>query len=527
MSIHKVQRKNARSAYAVRWVDEAGRHRSRRFDRKADAEKWELEVRNRKQTGDLISFDGGRVSLAEFGREWFSSYAKDHLSPETRKAYAGVWDRHILPPLGGHSLRRLYADPQLIHQFATDLAADGTGPEAIKKCLTLLQGVLQRAVEWNRIPDNPVRKIRKPTNKNKRQAIVMAPATVEALRAILVRDDRLGDATLISVLAYAGLRPGEALALRWKHIATKSIVVEGAVSNGRHKDTKTGKVRSVRLLAPLADDLRAWRAASTHDTDDDLIFPRPNGEAWSTEDWKNWTNRVFQRTCLEAGLGRYVKRTVNGNTQCSWRASNGTDAGPRPYDLRHSFVSLLIHEGSSIVEVAANAGHSATMTLNTYGHVIAEFDPTDRRPAHEQIAKARRGDLRVSCPFLPRGEIEPSDGEEKPLPEQGFLCKPSVGFEPTTPSLPWKVHGVGIRSPPAKKLGWLTRSSSSCLAASRTISTSSDPMSSCSRRENSSNASNASSMARMSLLPSRRSYVTMKCVMRSPALSIVPPNSLP
>jgi len=445
MSIHKVQRKNARSAYAVRWVDEAGRHRSRRFDRKADAEKWELEVRKRKQTGDLISFDGGRVSLAEFGREWFSSYAKDHLSPETRKAYAGVWDRHILPPLGGHSLRRLYADPQLIQQFATDLAADGTGPEAIKKCLTLLQGVLQRAVEWNRIPDNPVRKIRKPTNKNKRQAIVMAPTTVEALRAILVRDDRLGDATLISVLAYAGLRPGEALALRWKHIATKSIVVEGAVSNGRHKDTKTGKVRSVRLLAPLADDLRAWRAASTNDTDDDLVFPRPNGETWSTEDWKNWTNRVFQRTCLEAGLGRYVKRTVNGNTQRSWRASNGTDAGPRPYDLRHSFVSLLIHEGSSIVEVAANAGHSATMTLNTYGHVIAEFDPTDRRPAHEQIAQARRGDLRVSCPFLAPADSAPPDEEEKPPPERGFSCKPSVGFEPTTPSLPWKCSTPELR----------------------------------------------------------------------------------
>jgi len=40
-------------------------------------------------------------------------------------------------------------------------------------------------------------------------------AKVEAIRASLLRSDRFGDATLDSVLAYAGLRPGEALALTW------------------------------------------------------------------------------------------------------------------------------------------------------------------------------------------------------------------------------------------------------------------------------------------------------------------------
>ncbi len=46
----------------------------------------------------------------------------------------------------------------------------------------------------------------------------------------------------------------------------------------------------------------------------------------------------------------------------------------RPYDLRHSFVSLLIHEGRlSIVEIARQLGHSPTMALDTYGHVIANL----------------------------------------------------------------------------------------------------------------------------------------------------------
>ena len=50
---------------------------------------------------------------------------------------------------------------------------------------------------------------------------------------------------------------------------------------------------------------------------------------------------------------------------------------------------LLIHEGVSIVEVAAQAGHSPQTCLARYAHVFAEFDPTDRRPAEEVIREAR------------------------------------------------------------------------------------------------------------------------------------------
>ena len=53
---------------------------------------------------------------------------------------------------------------------------------------------------------------------------------------------------LVSVLAYAGLRPGEALALRWRHIGQRTITVEQAVSFGEMKNTKTNSSRTVRLL---------------------------------------------------------------------------------------------------------------------------------------------------------------------------------------------------------------------------------------------------------------------------------------
>ena len=63
---------------------------------------------------------------------------------------------------------------------------------------------------------------------------------------------------------------------------------------------------------------------------------------------------------------------------------------PRPYDLRHSFASLLIHEGRhSIVEIAAQLGHNPTTCLSSYAHVIAELQEAPRVPAEQQIRLAR------------------------------------------------------------------------------------------------------------------------------------------
>ena len=64
---------------------------------------------------------------------------------------------------------------------------------------------------------------------------------------------------LVSLLAYAGLRPGEALALRWRHIGERTINVEQSVSFGEMKNTKTNSSRTVRLLVPLAFQCAAFQ----------------------------------------------------------------------------------------------------------------------------------------------------------------------------------------------------------------------------------------------------------------------------
>ena len=53
--------------------------------------------------------------------------------------------------------------------------------------------------------------------------------------------------------------------------------------------------------------------------------------------------------------------------------------------------SSLLAEGRNPLEVAAQLGHSPTMTLETYGHLIEELRDTPSQSAEELIRMARQG----------------------------------------------------------------------------------------------------------------------------------------
>jgi integrase len=66
-----------------------------------------------------------------------------------------------------------------------------------------------------------------------------------------------------------------------------------------------------------------------------------------------------------------------------------------PYGLRHSYASLRIHEGASIIEVAEELGHSPQMTVGTYAHVMDELRAAPRLLAQAEIAKRGSGSKRT------------------------------------------------------------------------------------------------------------------------------------
>jgi integrase len=143
----------------------------------------------------------------------------------------------------------------------------------------------------------PVDLTRKGRLPRRKEIQPLAPRSIELMRA--ASDPR--DSKLLSVLAYAGLRPGEALALRWGDIRENAILVERAVSLGEEDDTKTTAHRTVRLLGPLRADLAEWRLASGRPVDGALVFPGVTDGLWSEAAYQSWRRRAFNRARTSAG----------------------------------------------------------------------------------------------------------------------------------------------------------------------------------------------------------------------------------
>jgi integrase len=406
MSVEKIHRVSG-PVWRVRWRDEQGRPHSRVVGRKADADILDQELKRSKRLGSLAPVATNNQTVGDFAKVWWARYVVPNLARHTQLTYASMLDVHIIPRLGDVPLRSLNAE--MLWDLRAEMSGAGVGDAATRKTLVVIQSMLQRAVEWRHIESNPARVVRKPSQTRTRVVRPLTPEQVEAIRAELLRDNRPVYATLVAVLAYAGLRPGEALGLRWHDIRDRTILVERSVAFGKLKSTKTGKARTVRLLAPLADTLHGWRAVTDRSEPTDLLFPGPDGAPWNLDRVNNWRGRIFADATEAAGL-----------------------QGIRPYDLRHSYISLLIAQGATVIEVAQQAGHSPTMALSTYAHLFDEHDRDQTRSAEELIRAARAAqsvrEVSVLCP--PQTEHEARHAES--------ACKSRVGdpgLEPGTSSL--------------------------------------------------------------------------------------------
>jgi len=195
---------------------------------------------------------------------------------------------------------------------------------------------------------------------------VLPPLEVEQGIAAM----RLRDRVMVELLCYAGLRPGEALALRLEYVRGGVLIIDRSYSYGELKDTKTHHRRTVDLVAPLADDLAAFRPARP--SSDALVVPN---QLSGYLDLHNWRRRVWK------------------------------DAfpGSSPYDGRHTYASLLLHEGRSLAYVTAALGHStAATTLRHYSHVYAEAQLGTAKNMVDTVVEARQSVLKTYSTGEPR-----------------------------------------------------------------------------------------------------------------------------
>lgn len=390
-----VERARSGNGWVARWRENE-RQRSRIFALKRDAEVFDREVKRRQQLGPLaiqqLTARSGPTLDQWIEQRWTPEHAAT-LEQSTRERYANVYKCHVWGPLGDTPLGELTV--ARLREWQASLVKAGVNPGTVHKARTFLSSVLRHAAESEVIPGNPVSLVRPPKASHRDAVQPLAPTTVEAIRSRLLDppprevaaarqgqryrrryelpapgtpETRRRDALITSLIAYAGLRPGELRALRLDDVRDATILVQRAANpDGSIKATKNERHRTVRLLSALAQELREYRLAIGRPPGATPLLFDPDGKPWDKTAWQIWRVDRWAPACRAAGL----------------------DPIPRPYDLRHSFASLLLAEGRQPLYVARQLGHSLTVLLSTYAHLIDEYAESERIDAEAEITKAR------------------------------------------------------------------------------------------------------------------------------------------
>lgn len=223
----------------------------------------------------------------------------------------------------------------------------------------MLRNALEQAVKWGMIARNPADLVQLP-RKQGREMSAFSPEEAQRFLAAAREDPWFA---VFSLLLDTGLRPGEALALKWSDVdlADRQLTVRRTLTRnaqGWHfAEPKTaGSRRNVPFASPLQSVLVAHR--DTQNTNPhSLVFISKAGEPLHAN---NLGRRNLPRILERAGLAEDF----------------------RLYDLRHTCATLMLLAGVHPKVVSERLGHaSVKITLDTYSHVL----PTMQREATEKL----------------------------------------------------------------------------------------------------------------------------------------------
>jgi len=329
--------------WRARYRAPGGDERSRSFTRRSDADRFLANIEAEKVRGSWLDPRRSETKLRDWAESWLSSVV--HLKPKTRAGYESLLRSSILPAFGEAPLSKL--QPQHVREWLGDLTARGMSPSRVRQSFMLLSNLLNAAVESSYLGRNPCIGVKPPRLPRREMRYVDAEQVARLAEAM---EPPFG--LLVNVLAYGGLRWGEAAALRRKRCDLLRGRLEIAqslaeVSGGLHfGEPKTYQHRWVRLPRFLRDDVEQHLLTHVDASPEALVFTVANG---SPLRHSNFLRSVWKPALVRAGL----------------------DDALRPHALRHTCAAMLIAEGANPKAIQAQLGHSTIqVTFDRYGHLF-------------------------------------------------------------------------------------------------------------------------------------------------------------
>ncbi|MEY9851247.1 integrase [Leifsonia sp. EB41] len=348
--------------YRVRWRTPEHAQRERKgFATKRSADLFLADKEVSMARGDYIDTSLSKVTIGERAGAWLAGKERA-LKPSAYYALEITWRLHVEPRWGSVALHAV--EHSEVQAWVAELAARRSATVTLR-AYGILAGILDVAVKDRRVTRNVARDVDLP-RKRKKAHVYLTHEQVDALAR------EAGQyATLVRVLAYTGIRWGEASGLRVKHLDMlrgRLQVDENAVKVGTEVivgSPKSHRVRSVPFPRFLAESLARQCEGKTREQ---LVFGDGHNHI-TTPSWRD-------------GWFVYAKRR------------SGVPAELTIHDLRHTAASLAIAAGANVKAVQRMLGHaSAAMTLDVYGHLFDDDLDAVSAALDEAVRVSSVGDL--------------------------------------------------------------------------------------------------------------------------------------
>jgi len=246
--------------------------------------------------------------------------------------------------------------------FEITTPKEALSPKTILHHHRLISTILETAVKWQVIYDNPARRVEPPKMQKKEAAYLDDKEALLVAEALLTVS--LKWRTVLMLLMYSGMRRGEACGLLWSDVDFDGNVIHITKANqyipGMGTFEKSTKTESSNRVIKLPNEMM------------DLLYEY---KSWQFEErlkmgdrW-NDSGKIFTQ---ENGL------PIHPDSITAWtKEFREAHSFPHftPHSLRHTSATLLIMSGVPARAVAARLGHADVSTTNSiYSHTIQTAD---------------------------------------------------------------------------------------------------------------------------------------------------------
>ena len=265
--------------------------------------------------GDRTAVPTRPPTVQEFLEQVYLPFYRGKWKESTASTSENRLQHHIVKELGSQRLEDLTLAG--LQQFLDRKATSGLSFSIVDHLRWDLTSVLEMAVSEKVITVNPTPALYTPRTAKRGDSPAMSAEQVEQALAALECREKL----ILQLAIFAGVRPGELLAIQREHVKAGGTVIEirRRVYRGKFAVPKNGLVRTIAVPPRTASLLADWMEKAVEPNPEDCVFAGETGQPlWRSSllddhikakldpvglGWVNF--QVMRRT--HASLGHHAK----------------------------------------------------------------------------------------------------------------------------------------------------------------------------------------------------------------------------